>query len=128
MKSKWTHGLEDCVRTEKVATAAWLGERGARAFPSLASEGRGFRRRQLFPALLSPFNLEPGADIERQAHEANRCHALVVGQILRKGVNPKPRQDLVASAEVEPCVSMVEVAIGEQQTIATVDVHSAQEG
>ena len=67
------------------------------------------------------------ADARWQAHESDGSDVLIVGQVLSLAIDSQPRSYPVADAEVELGITVIEIAIGQEQAITAVDVVTAEE-
>src|SRR6266567_525401 len=76
--------------------------------------------RRLPAASLSELNPKAGVYVHRQAGISDGCDVLVIGQVFGQSIDAEPRQKLIAAAQVDLGVAMVEIAIGQQQTVAAV--------
>jgi len=79
------------------------------------------------PAARTPLNFEPDPRRQRQARIANGCNVPTVGQVLRLHINPQPVHKLVASSQVQFGVSIVQIAVRQQQAVAAIEIVKGQE-
>lgn len=67
------------------------------------------------------------AEIEWQRWITDGSDVLVAGEIVELGVDAHPRLDLVSRAQIDPGPGIIEIAIGKEQGVASVDVVASEE-
>src|SRR5580698_2181081 len=95
---------------------------------SLEAAPEGLRwPRRLFSCSLAYPDAQAGAEVERQADVTDGRDVLVAGQVFRLAVEGDPGNPLVAAADVDVGIAVVEVPVGQEQAVAAVEVFILQE-
>ena len=74
------------------------------------------------PRCATPAEAKTGADVKGQAGVADGRDVLIVEQIFSLGIDVHPGEQLEAAAQIEFCVSIVEIAVGQQERIGVVGI------
>ena len=79
-------------------------------------------------ASFAPLDAQAGADVHRQAYVTDRRDVLVIQQVLSLAIDAHPRQQLVARAKVQLGVTVIQIAVGQEQTVAAAGISELQIG
>ena len=77
---------------------------------------------ELAPASFAPLDANAGAESCRQADKSDRGNSLVVCQVLSLSIDAEPRQELITRADIKFREAGIEIAIGQKQTVASIEV------
>ena len=73
---------------------------------------------------LAPLDAKTCANASGKAHVADGRDVLIVRQVLRLAIDVQPRQQLIAGSQVQLRVAVIQVAVGQQQAVAAVQMSS----